>query len=65
MISKKIHDDENPIFLLMWSNLHERSGIGWIERKTKFPIFPFLYISSYGHFFPIFDDISKNKNQKI
>ena len=22
-----------------WSNLHERSGIGWIERKTKFLIF--------------------------
>ena len=27
------------VFLQKWSNLHERSGIGWIERKTKFQIF--------------------------
>ena len=32
---KKIHE------VTKWSNLHERSGIGWIERKTKFPIFIF------------------------
>ena len=23
-----------------WSNLHWRSGVGWIERKIKFQIFP-------------------------
>jgi len=32
--NKKIY-----IYLQKWSNLHERSGIGWIERKTKFQIF--------------------------
>ena len=31
--SKKIY------FFQKWSNLNERSGIGWIERKTKFQIF--------------------------
>ena len=44
-IEKKI-DFENPckikihFFFQKWSNLHERSGIGLIERKTKFQIFP-------------------------
>ena len=33
-----------------FSNLHERSGIGWIERKTKFPIFSICYFLSYGYF---------------
>ena len=28
-------------FFQNWSNLHDRSGIGWIERKTKFQIFNF------------------------
>ena len=28
-----------------WSNLHERPGIGWIERKTKFKIY---YFPSYA-----------------
>ena len=27
-------------FIQKCSNLHERSGIGWIERKIKFPNFP-------------------------
>ena len=31
---------KNNFFFQKWSNLHERSGIGWIQRKTKFKIFP-------------------------
>ena len=27
-------------FFQKWSNLQERSGIGWIQRKNKFQIFP-------------------------
>ena len=45
----------------MCYNLHERSGIDWIERKILFQIFLF---SSYGHFLvilwrhhPIFDEV--------
>ena len=30
-------------FFQKWSNLHERSGFGWIEIKTKFGFFWFLF----------------------
>ena len=52
-------------------NLHERSGIGWIERKKKFQIFP-IFFSSYGHFVTSspqflmkFRNNSKNKEHRI
>ena len=44
---------QNFIFFL---NLHGRSEIGWIERKTNFPIFP-IFISSYSHFSVFFCDV--------
>ena len=28
------------MFFQQWSNLHDRTAIGWIKRKTKFQIFP-------------------------
>ena len=43
-LKKKNWNQKKIFFLQKWSNLHERSGIGWIERKTKFQIFPiFIY----------------------
>ena len=35
-------------FFQKCSNLHERCGIGWIERKIKFQIFQIFFFSSYG-----------------
>ena len=35
-----LHATSKYIFFLKWSNLYDRSGIGWIERKIKFQIFP-------------------------
>ena len=63
----------------LWSNLkfflnsHERSGIGWNEIKTKFPISQLSFIWSYCRFctqnYPnfrwIFTHNSKNKNRRI
>ena len=50
-------------------NLHERSGIGWNERKIKFPILQLLFFWSYCRFCTqndlnfrwIFTHSSKNK----
>ena len=46
-------------FIQKCSNLHERYGMFWIERKIKFQVFP-IFFSSYGHFCdvstPIFDE---------
>ena len=45
---------QNQFFFQKWSNLHERSGIGWIERKIKFQIFPifiFRIMVIFRHFF--------------
>ena len=43
---------QNNIFYSKISNLHERSGISWIERKIKFPIFIFrvmvIFVSTEG-----------------
>ena len=36
-------------FLQKWSNLHERSGIGWLERKIKFQIFVFRVMVIFGY----------------
>ena len=32
-----------------WSNLHGRSGIGWIERKNQISDFSDFYVLNYGH----------------
>ena len=31
---------KKSIFFQKWSNLRERTAIGWVKRKTKFQIFP-------------------------
>ena len=54
-------------FLQKWSNLHERSGIGWIERKIKFHIFSifiFRVMVIFGHFCDVITpNNSENKNR--
>ena len=49
------------------SNLHERSGIGWIERNIKFQIFIVMVIlvTSSPQFLMNFHNNSKNKNRRI
>ena len=37
--SSVIYAHQNPIFFQKWSNLHERCGISWIERKITVQIF--------------------------
>ena len=59
-------------FFQKFSNLHERSGIGWIKRKTKFPIFVIFIFRVLVIFFTqndpnfrwIFSHNSKNKKYK-
>ena len=53
------------------SNVHERTGIGWIERKIKFQIFIFLFMVIFRHFcskncqFSMnFHDNLRNRNRK-
>ena len=61
----------NIFFSQKWSNLHERSGIGWIKRKPQFQIFQ-IFIFRVMVFFVLkslqfsmnFQDNSKNKNCK-
>ena len=53
-------------FFFNFSNLHERSRIGWIERKTKFPIFIFRVMVIFVlKITQIFTHSSKNKNWRI
>ena len=60
-------------FSRKFSKLHERSGIGWIERKTKFPVFAIFIFLVLVIFFTqndpnfqwIFTHNSKNKNRRI
>ena len=47
-------------FFQKYSNLHENSRIGWIERKNKFQILP----TSSPQFAMNFHDNSINKNRK-
>ena len=39
--------DQNPFFFQKWSILHERSGIGWIERKSDFPNFRIILMITW------------------
>ena len=57
------------LFFQKWVNLHERCGIGCIERKMKFPIFIFrvvvIFVLKTVNFRRIFHNYSKNKNRRI
>ena len=57
------------IYFLKWSNIHERWGMCWIERKINFPISVFrvmvIFVLKSPQFSMNFHDISKNKNRKI
>ena len=52
-----------------FSNLYEKFGIGWIERKIKFQIFILpamvIFVTSSPQFSMNFHDISKKENLKI
>ena len=59
------------LFFQKWSNVHERSEIGWIERKIKFKVFSIsifrvtvIFLLKLPQFLMNFHDILKNKNRK-
>ena len=64
-----LNDRPKIKFSQKWSNLHERSVIGWIERKIQISDFYFLSFSHFCskncQFSMNFHDNSKNKNWKI
>ena len=55
------------LFNQKWSNLHERSRTGWIERKIKFQIFRVIviFVHNYHNFRWIFTITRKLKIGKL